>query len=402
MRISTSQIYDLGVSAIERTQSQMLHTQQQVALGKRMLTPADDQVAAAQALTVSSAKDTLGQFQANVATAKDALGLNDSLLGQVGDALQNLRTLAVNAGDPALADSDRASLATEASSILDQLVGLANSRDGDGRYVFAGFAIDRQPFASIVGGVAYSGDQGTRTIDVAPGRSMPVGINGSALFEQIRDGNGRFVASPASTNTGSGLISQGTVVNAAALTSDTYGLNFSVVGGVTTYAVVDLTTSATVSSGNAYTSGTSITVAGMQVAVSGAPASGDAFTLAPSSAQSIFTTVQNLINTLRAPAAGPAAGAALNNGIGAALGNIDLALDHTLTARATVGASLKELDALDSGNSDRAIQYDQTMSRLTDLDYNQALSDYARQQLALEAAQKSFAKVTGLSLFNYL
>ena len=155
---------------------------------------------------------------------------------------------------------------------------------------------------------------------------------------------------------------------------------------------MDVTTSTTVSSGNAYTSGTAITVAGMQAAVSGAPANGDAFTLAPSTSQSIFTTVQNLVNVLRTPAAGAAPGAALGNGLSAALGNLDQAIDHTLTVRATFGASLKELDSLDSGNSDRSIQYDQTISRLTDLDYNQALSDDARQQLALEAAQKSFAQ----------
>jgi flagellar hook-associated protein 3 FlgL len=39
---------------------------------------------------------------------------------------------------------------------------------------------------------------------------------------------------------------------------------------------------------------------------------------------------------------------------------------------------------------------------LSDLDYNKALSDFARQQVALQAAQQSFAKVSGLTLFDYL
>ena len=65
------------------------------------------------------------------------------------------------------------------------------------------------------------------------------------------------------------------------------------------------------------------------------------------------------------------------------------------------GASLRELDSLATGNADRSTQYDQTISRLTDLDYNQALSDFARQQLSLEAAQKSFLKITSLSLFPF-
>ena len=402
MRIATSQTYDLAVSAIELQQTQLLHTQQQIAAGKRMLTPSDDPVAAAQALTVGASKATVAQYQANIATAKDALGLNDSVLGQITDILQNIRTLAINAGNPGLVDSDRAAIGTQVQSAFDQLIGLANSRDGNGNYLYAGFAVDRQPFASVVGGVAYNGDQGTRSIEVAPNRPLPVGIDGSALFEQIRNGNGQFAASAAAANTGTGVIGAGTVANPAALTGDTYQLNFTVIAGVTTYAVVDSTTATTVSSGNAYTSGAAITVAGMQVVLSGAPANGDNFTLAPSSAQSVFSTLQALVTTLNTPLNGAAGSAALSNGLNSALSNLDQGIEHVLTVRASFGSSLHELDTLGSGNDDRSIQYDQTISRLTDLDYNKALSDFARQQLALEAAQKSFSKVTGLSLFDYL
>ncbi|HVO88075.1 MAG TPA: flagellin, partial [Casimicrobiaceae bacterium] len=125
-------------------------------------------------------------------------------------------------------------------------------------------------------------------------------------------------------------------------------------------------------------------------------------TLAPSTAQSVFSTLQNLVATLSAPVTSGASTAQYRNGLNGALANLDQSIDHMLTARASFGASLNELDSLSSGNDDRSTQYDQSLSRLTDLDYNKALSDYARQQLALEAAQKSFAKVTGLSLFDYL
>jgi flagellar hook-associated protein 3 FlgL len=198
------------------------------------------------------------------------------------------------------------------------------------------------------------------------------------------------------------VASIGTVVNPALLPGDTYRLQFNVSGGVTTYDVLDVTSATTVSSGNAYTSGATITVAGMQVSVTGAPGSGDTFTLAPSASQSIFTTVQNLIATLKNPTSGTGGNAQLQNGLNASLANIDQALDHVLSVRADGGATMRELDTLASGNADQTQQFDQTLSKLQDLDYNQALSDFARQQLSLEAAQKSFAKVTSLSLFDYL
>jgi flagellar hook-associated protein 3 FlgL len=404
MRISTAQIFDRGVDNIERQQSALSRNQERIASGRRILAPSDDPVGAAQTVTLAHAKDRLGQYGANIAAAKDMLSQNDSVLSQVEDVLQSVRTLAVQGANAALSDRDRQSVATDVSQRLQQLLSLANSRDGNGAYLFAGFATSTEPFAlDASGAVAYNGDQGRRSLDVAPGRSMGVAFDGSLAFMQVRAGNGSFTATAAPGNAGTGTVGAGTVVDPSLLPGDTYRIQFNVVGPATTYDVVDVTTGAMLSSGNAYTSGTAIAVAGMQVSVSGAPASGDTFTLAPSGSQSVFETLQALAAALAAPAAGnPAATAALRNASDSALANLDQALDHVLTLRATAGAGLRELDDLATGNEDRDLQYDQTLSRLNDLDYNRALSDFARQQLALDAAQKSFARVSSLSLFDYL
>ena len=403
MRISTAQIYDRGVAGIEQQQSTLSRTQQQIASGKRIQTPSDDPVGAAQSLALTQAKGRVAQYGANIDAAKDALAQNESVLSQVTEVLQNLHTLTIQAGNNALNDTDRASLAADAAGRLQELLGLVNSQDGNGNYIFSGFASNTQPFATAASGaIVYNGDQGVRTLDVSPGRTVPIAYNGSAVFEQIRSGNGSFTATAGAGNTGTGVIGLGTVVNPSLLPGDSYRLQFNVSGGVTTYDVIDVTTASTVSSGNAYTSGGTITVAGMQVAVTGAPASGDTFALAPSGAQSIFATVQNLIATLKTPAGSGAGSTALQNGLNASLANIDQALDHVLSVRADGGATLRELDTLTNGNADQTLQYDKTLSRLQDLDYNKALSDFARQQVSLEAAQKSFAKVSALSLFAYL
>ena len=84
------------------------------------------------------------------------------------------------------------------------------------------------------------------------------------------------------------------------------------------------------------------------------------------------------------------------------LADVDQALEHLLTVRAEMGAGLRELEMLAAGNEGQQLLHEQTLSRLQDLDYNAALSDFARHQLALEAAQKSFIQITGLSLFKYL
>ena len=401
MRISTSLLYSLGVDAIGRAESDMLHTQQQISSGRRLLTPADDPVAAAQALKVTQASAQNDQYSSNIDTAKSALSLSDGVLSQVTDLLQSVRTTAVNAGNGVLSDSDRASLATELGSRLSELLGLANSKDGEGRYMFSGFQTGTEPFAQDASGtVAYNGDQGRRELQVASSRQIAVSDSGASVFQAIRNGNGVFVATPGTSNAGTGVIDAGSVVSGAVASGDTYTLRFHVAGAVTTYDVVDATTATTLSTGNAYTSGSAITVAGREVTITGAPADNDSFSLAPSTSQSMFDTIRNLIGALGAPVTSAADRARLANGVNQALSNIDLASNNVLAVRAGVGASLRELDSLTAANQDRNEQYQTTLSNLQDLDYSKALSDFSRQQLALDAAQKSFLKVTGLSLFS--
>lgn len=402
MRVSTSLVYSLGVDGIARAQADLLRTQQQIASGQRLLAPADDPVASVQVLGISAAQGQTAQYAANVGTGKDSLRIYESSLAQVTDQLQSIRTLAVNAGSGALNDSDRASLAGELGNRLQQLIGIANGKDGAGHYLFSGFQVNTQPFVANANGATYFGDQGQVQLQVASGRQLPASENGNAVFENIRSGNGAFAALAAGVNTGTGVISGGQVINAAALTGHNYQLQFNVAGGVTTYDILDTTTASVVSAGNAYTAGAPIAVAGLQVQITGAPANGDAFTLAPSGNQSLFTTVAKLIATLKIPGGNPAGRAQITNGLNQALQNVDQALDHVLVVRAGIGARLGELDALTSANDDRSLQYQQTLSNLRDLDYNKALSDFARQQLALDAAQKSFLKVSALSLFNHI
>ncbi len=70
--------------------------------------------------------------------------------------------------------------------------------------------------------------------------------------------------------------------------------------------------------------------------------------------------------------------------------------------RADVGARLQELDSLDALGDGVALEYAKATSELKDLDYTQAISDLTRQQVMLEAAQRSFTRITGMSLFDFL
>lgn len=402
MRLSTNSVYETGVTSILRQQEGLLKTHQEVATGRRILTPADDPVAAARALEVTQADSLNAQYAANRNYAKSSLGLAESILQGVTTLIQDVRSITVEAGNQAFTDNDRASLATALRGRLDELIGLANSTDGAGEYLFSGYQGRTQPFAQTAAGAQYMGDQGQRLIQAAASRQMAVSDSGSAVFERIKNGNGVFVNAAATANSGSGVIGAGTVVTPASLTGHNYQITFTVAAGATTYDVVDTTTATILSAANAYTSGDSISFDGLQFDIQGTPANGDRFTVAPSANQSLFKTLSDLIAVVAAPVSGQAGRAKLSNGVNTALLNLDRGLDNILVIRAAIGTRLQEVDALQSAGEDLAVQYQQSLSQLQDVDYAKALTTLNQQQVYLEAAQKSFVKVSSLSLFDYV
>ena len=406
MRISTLNIFNTATNQLGTLQSGIARTQMQLATERRILTPADDPVASARALEVSQAQEMNAQFATNRMNARSSLSHVETTLQDAGNLLQDIQQLAVNAGNGTMVLSDRQALATELEGRLEDLLGVANTTDGSGGYLFSGYMATTQPFTRTPGGAQYQGDQGQRQLQVGASRKLPLSASGSAVFEAIPTGNGSFQTQAAGANTGAAVISSGSVTDRSQLNGHDYALSFTVTGtpAVTTYTVNDTSTTppTAVLSNQPYEPGKTISFGGMSFDIKGAPANGDSFTVKPSEKQSVFTTVTDMIAALRAPADGSSGKAALTNSLNTAMDNLKAAHDNVLTVQASMGAHLKELDYLDSAGDDLNIHYASTLSDLQDLDVVKAISDFQQQQTTLQAAQMSFKTMSGLSLFNYL
>lgn len=405
MRISTNTMYEAGVARMNDLQSGLLKTQQQISTGRRILTPADDPVAAARALDLTQGQSINAQFANNRVNVKNSLSQEEGVLQSVTRLIQDLKTETVHAGNGALDDTQRKFIATDLRGRFEELMGLANSRDGVGNYLFSGYQTTAQPFSVSATGARYIGDQGQKLIQVGAARQMGIGDSGDAVFENI-PGTGTLVSAAGAVNAGNATVSAVSVFDATVLPAppavprSSYDVTFDVTAGVTTFSVdtVPVTT-------GPYVSGTPIQFDGIQMTVSdgtAALATGDKFTIRPGRTQSLFTTLNDLIKILETPAVDTVSKANLSYGLATANSNIDNALDSVLSIRASIGSRLKEVDALDSAGEDRNIQYAQSLSQLQDIDYAKTFSELTLQQTTLEAAQKSFVKISNLSLFNLL
>lgn len=219
---------------------------------------------------------------------------------------------------------------------------------------------------------------------------------------RVRTGNGVFATGAAAANTGTGVIDQGSVTNLSQLTNDAYQVAFTVTGTTTTYDVIDTTTATTISTGNAYTSGAGIQIAGMQFSIAGAPATGDTFSIQPSPTQSIFTSVKQAIAALDRGRSLPADQARFDMEIGSAIDNIDQGLERTLTVRAQMGASLREFESMTDSMQGLQDALHAELSDLIDLDYASAISHFMREQQGLEAARDAYARISQKTLFDVI
>ncbi|MBL8501659.1 MAG: flagellar hook-associated protein FlgL [Nitrosomonas sp.] len=403
MRVSTGTIYETGTNLMLQQQEKLINTQQQLSTGRRILTPSDDPISAAQVLNISQSESLNKQYSVNRSSAGSSLQLEENVLRQVNGILQDVHSSTVYAGNATLTDADRKTLATELRSKLESLVGLANTTDEKGQFLFSGYQANTKPFAQTGLAVQYVGDQGQRLNQVGPARQLAVSDSGTDVFERIKNGNGVFATAASSSNMGSGVIDGGSVLTPSSLTGGDYEITFAVSAtGVTTYDIVNTTTGSTVSSANPYVSNNTVSFDGIQLSIKGNPANGDKFTVSPSSNQSIFKTVGDLITALETPSSGQPGGTQLANNLKSTLQNINNSLEHVLSKQASIGARLQEIDTLESVGSDQNIQFEQMLSQLQDVDFAQATSDLQRQQLYLQAAQQSYIKISGLSLFNYI
>lgn len=399
MRVSTSWIQQQSVGSMMNRQSDLSDLNTQLSTGKRINQPSDDPVGAARALDMSHLIADSAQYQRNITSANGRLGLEDQTLSNTGNVLQRVRTLLLQAANGSQTDGSRGDIAAELSQLRAQLLGQANSTDGQGEYIFAGNRTGTQPFVSG-DSVSYLGDAGQRMVAAGPGLQVATGDAGSAVFMDIPTGNGTFAVSAATTNTGSMVAGATSVSDPSASPSAWDGGAYSIVfTAADAYEVRDAGGAVLDSGSYDPAKGGSVTFRGAQVAFSGTPAAGDTFALGASGKQDVFTTLDNIIKTLRTPNGGDAA---MQNAINTQFANLDQALDSITRTRGQVGARMNALDQQSALNDNLTLQYKTSLSDVQDLNYYDAISQLGAQTTALQAAQQTFTKIQGSKLFDYL
>lgn len=411
MRISSSGIYRHAVNAMQGQQATISKLQEQLSTGYRVRTPSDDPIAAAQIELMDQRISFTENLQHNVVAARGKLELEEKVISGSVSALQQLREIQVRAGDGSLSDSDRKTLAQEAASLLNQLQGDANSKDAEGFYLFSGgrastAAVSVNAFNQYV----YNGDSTQRFQAITHSSQVAINDTGDALFMSIPNGNGRFsISETASPNTGTAVLSSGVVSNASAFVADNYTLSFALnTQGELVYLVNGSASGSVIpptglpDDAPLYKEGGTVNFNGIEISVTGIPEAGDAFSIQPSHNTSLFTTIQNMISNLNKPKTTATEKASVLTENNQLLEELDSALNHVLNFQSDIGNRLNQLERAETSNIDLITTSKDTLKTLREIDPTEVAVEFNLQLINLQAAQKSYVSIMGMSIFNYI
>lgn len=415
MRISTIQAFNNGVQGLQRNYANATRTQEQISSGNRILTPADDPVASVRLLQLEQQQNVLTQYKDNLTAAKNSLTQEEVTLNSVNTILQRVRELTVQAGNGALSQNDRQSIAAELGEREGELLGLMNTRNARGEYLFAGFQGKAQPFVRNPDGTySYTGDEGQRELQIASSLELPISDSGKAAFEDITNAARLSLtdnsAPPAPSASLSGLLVEDEVAFAN-FPSAGIQLDFDPVDPQN-YTLTTLPLPGTVTNGRLEKDkDTLLHFSGVAFFVNGTPPASASFTIEgpdaspltpPPNKVGILNTIATLRQALGVSTNTPAGSRDVRDAVAQGITNLDHGIGAVDGIRGKIGARLNIIESSQTDNEDVSLVNKGVQADLRELDYAEALSRLSFQSIILEASQQSYVKISSLNLFNKL
>ncbi|MFL1387628.1 flagellar hook-associated protein 3 [Pseudomonas tritici] len=183
MRISTQQYFDTSAAKYQNNYSGVVQAQEQASSGVRVQTAGDDPVAAQRLLMLQQQKDMLAQSSGNISSLKSSLTNEQSILDALDKAMQAGKQLALRAGG-VTSDADRKSISVEVGALEEQVLGLLNSKDAAGNYLFSGSKTQTPPYSRNSDGTySYQGDENELSLQVSETLTVRTGDTGKTILE---------------------------------------------------------------------------------------------------------------------------------------------------------------------------------------------------------------------------
>jgi flagellar hook-associated protein 3 FlgL len=187
--LSTSAFFERAGLDISNLRQRAQDLQSQVSSGERLARPSDDPVASARLRVLGRADDLTSANRANANRAMADLTLTDQAISEVADNLMRAQELAIQAANDTLSPAQRAVIGQQLSDIRENLIALANMRDGAGHSLLGGEATGAAYVVDGAGIPVYSGTSSAGELPLGDGQSVVRGVTGPELFNFTHSGS---------------------------------------------------------------------------------------------------------------------------------------------------------------------------------------------------------------------
>ncbi|MGI2125861.1 flagellar hook-associated protein FlgL [Shewanella sp. DC2-4] len=403
MRLSSAQIFNQSITSVLQKQTATSKILDQLSSGKKVNTAGDDPVASQGIDNLNQKNALVDQFMKNIDYATNRLAVAESKLGSAEDLTGSMREQVMRAINGTLSGTERQMIAEEMKGSLEELLSIANSKDESGNYMFSGFSTDKEPFAfdnSTPPKIVYSGDSGVKNSLVQTGVAMGTNIPGDSAFMKAPNGLGDYSVNYLASQQGEFSVKTAKIADTATYVADTYTFNFTDNGaGGTNLQVLDSASNPVANVAN-FDATNPVSFNGIEVKIDGKPSAGDSFTMEPQAEVSIFDTISSAIALIEDPnSANTPQGRAQ---LAQILNNIDSGVNQISSARSVAGNNLKVVESYKETHTEEKVVNSSALSLLEDLDYASAITEFEKQQLALNAVSSVFSKVGSVSLFDFI
>jgi flagellar hook-associated protein 3 FlgL len=188
MKIGTAYFFDSRNRQMTSLSNLASKLQEQISTGKRILTPSDDPVISARVARMEKGAANEAQYASNVKLAQSLLGQSETALDSMSNSLQRAQELMISAGNDPLNDDNRAALAAELKSIVDDLYSLANTTDVRGTALFGGSADGPAYTRAPDGTISYAGQGEAPPVPIGDGVTVQATDSGQRIFGGIQVG----------------------------------------------------------------------------------------------------------------------------------------------------------------------------------------------------------------------
>lgn len=400
MRIATSQLFRTGSDRISSQQEKITDQTGKLSSGKRVETAKDDPIANSSITRLQGELDRNKLYSKNADQAKGRNDAMEAALDSTTSLLDNAKKSLIQANSGGYDANDMKALIAELEASRDTIFGLANTTDENGNYVFAGHQTEQQPFRQQGdGSIAYQGDNGNRSLLIGAALTVPISQSGESVFMDVPNAQGDFAISYTG-NQGSAQVLSADITDRANHDSSLSPMSLSFTDtnndGQLEVTIADAGGNTTT---NNYTAGQDIAYNGVDIQLSGKPLPGDVINLAEQSQTDVFSSLNNAIGWLQDSIT---TGRRDQVEYSKVLSQLDSSFKHMTTRQSASGARLSTIESQKDYLDNYDVVLSETKSRLEDLDFADAVSDYQQTQTALQVSQQLFTQVNRTSLLDYL